>query len=226
MSSRVRGRARDRSPTRLISGTIVFISSPRIRRCNSRCGSGDIYVTVKGVKRSGKVSRATIGRRLPWFRHPPINAPKQLSPNPDRTDLLRALHYLHKCNRRARVRCRGCKRAGKEMPPLTCVASCRLPSRCCREIECSIFADALDFFIVRLQTVVISATEIPQRGWDLFFSSESSTDCYYRCDFLIFHNRPFLQLNRGLYVRFLAWDPSYRARNAILLVTIHGHSRR
>ena len=48
-------------------------------------GSGDIYVTVKGVKCSGKVSRATIGWRLPWFRHPPINAPKQLSPNPDRT---------------------------------------------------------------------------------------------------------------------------------------------
>ena len=47
--------------------------------------SGDIYVTVKGVKCSGKVSRATIGWRLPWFRHPPINAPKQLSPNPDRT---------------------------------------------------------------------------------------------------------------------------------------------
>lgn len=52
----------------------------------TRCtGSSDIYVTVKGVKCSGKVSRATIGRRLPWFRHPPINAPKQLSPNPDRT---------------------------------------------------------------------------------------------------------------------------------------------
>ena len=32
----------------------------------TRCtGSGDIYVTVKGVKCSGKVSRATIGRRLP-----------------------------------------------------------------------------------------------------------------------------------------------------------------
>lgn len=50
----------------------------------TRCtGSSDIYVTVKGVKCSGKVSKATIGRRLPWFRHPPINAPKQLSPNPD-----------------------------------------------------------------------------------------------------------------------------------------------
>lgn len=94
-----------------ISGAIAFISSSRIRCSTARCGSGDIYVTVKGVKRSGKVSRATIGRRLPWFRHPPINAPKQLSPNPDRTDLL---HYLHKCNRRARVRCRECKRAGKK----------------------------------------------------------------------------------------------------------------
>jgi len=103
------------------SGTIVFISLSRIRWCNTACcGSGDIYVTVKGVKRSGKVSRATIGRRLPWFRHPPINAPKQLSPNLDRTDLLLALHYLHKCNRRATCmlpRIPAC--AGEEMP-LTC----------------------------------------------------------------------------------------------------------
>lgn len=104
-----------------ISGTIVFISLSRIRWCNTaRCGSGDIYVTVKGVKRSGKVSRATIGRRLPWFRHPPINAPKQLSPNLDGTDLLLALHYLHKCNRRAASvlpQIWAC--TGKEMP-LTC----------------------------------------------------------------------------------------------------------
>jgi len=67
---------------------------------------------------------------------------------------------------------------------------------------------------------------IPQRGWDLFFSSESSTDYYYRCDFLIFHNRPFLQLNRGLYVRFRVRSVLSSEERDSLSVTIHGHSRR
>lgn len=53
---------------------IAFISSLETRWCNTAtararthalAGSGDIYVTVKGVKRSGKVSSAAIGRRLP-----------------------------------------------------------------------------------------------------------------------------------------------------------------
>lgn len=147
MLGRVRGRVCDRSPADDLGGPSPLSHRPGYVGVTQRDrGSGDIYVTVKGVKRSGKVSRATIGRRLPWFRHPPINAPKQLSPNPDRTDLLRALHYLHKCNRRARVYCREYERAGEEMP-LTCRGD--YPSRGYWGIE-GVTEGSFDFIVERV----------------------------------------------------------------------------
>lgn len=94
--------ATDRRPA--ISASPLSHRIRGTRWCNAACtGSGDIYVTVKGVKRSGKVSRATIGRRLPWFRHPPINAPKQLSPNPDRTETFSVRSFI--CINAISVRC-------------------------------------------------------------------------------------------------------------------------
>lgn len=184
MLSRVRGSATDRRSLGDLGGPSPLSHRPRYAGITQH-GSGDIYVTVKGVKRSGKVSRATIGRRLPWFRH------RQSTPRNNflriLTGLLRALHYLHKCNRRARV----CCAADASAPAKRCllrVASCRLPSWHCRGIESFDLRRCARFLIVaREMSVELSRYQPSISQWDLFFSSESLTNYYYRSNFLIFH---------------------------------------